>query len=332
VTGVSEPDCLRIGSLPDRIAINGLLNTVPPRLVEEVIAETCAGEQRTRQMPAWLTMYFTLALWLWPDANYSTVLSRLLAGMAWAGHDSGRTTAPVASSVARARDRLGPDPLRILFHRLIPSTHTPAASDGCWRGLPLRSLDNTVITAPGRCGFPAARIEALADGDGVLTAAAWAPTTVHADDLFTRLFRPLFRAHAAHILILANGLPTGQWSALRGSGVHLVTQAPSDITEVQESLSDGSHLTHVHAMPVRIIHSTGDGGKLATTLTDPTAAPAAELARVYAERWQGGALTEQVTGHAMVAFRSQSAYGIDQEIWALLCLYQALARPARRNW
>jgi hypothetical protein len=49
--------------LPDRVAIGVLTKTFPPELVDEVIDEAGARDQRKRSLPARSTTYFTLAMW-----------------------------------------------------------------------------------------------------------------------------------------------------------------------------------------------------------------------------------------------------------------------------
>ena len=53
--------------MPDRVAIGVLTKTFPPELVDQVIDEAQAREQRKRSLPARLTTYFTLAMWLWRE-------------------------------------------------------------------------------------------------------------------------------------------------------------------------------------------------------------------------------------------------------------------------
>ena len=59
-----------------------------------------------------------------------------------------------------------------------------------------------------------------------------------------------------------------------------------------------------------------------TTLLDPDAAPARELAELYQARWEIetalGSLKIQVKGFGVV-LRSKSLDGVIQEVWALLC-------------
>jgi len=68
---------------------------------------------------------------------------------------------------------------------------------------------------------------------------------------------------------------------------------------------------------------------LATTLLDPELWPIEEFPALYHERWRAETLLDAVKtdlrGGPDVLTRSQSPEGTRQEIWALFCLYQALA-------
>ena len=66
---------------------------------------------------------------------------------------------------------------------------------------------------------------------------------------------------------------------------------------------------------------------LITTLLDPDAAPARELAELYHARWEIetalGAFKTEMKG-AGIVLRSKTPDGAEQEIWALLCAYHAI--------
>jgi hypothetical protein len=90
------------------VAIGVLTRTFLPGLVDAVIDEAKARELRKRSLPARLTTYFTLAMWLWREHGYEEVLRQLIDGLAWSGAgDDGPDEADVAwsGSISRARAR-----------------------------------------------------------------------------------------------------------------------------------------------------------------------------------------------------------------------------------
>jgi Transposase DDE domain len=106
---------------------------------------------------------------------------------------------------------------------------------------------------------------------------------------------------------------------------------------VLEHLPDGSYLSNLDGLPVRIIDADlrvtgGDGSRigdryrLITTLLDHRCFPAADLVELYHERWEieSAYLALRHTllgGHVL---RSGDRAGLEQEIWALLTVYQLL--------
>ena len=125
---------------------------------------------------------------------------------------------------------------------------------------------------------------------------------------------------------------------IAGTGAMLLARAKSTRNPlVLEHLPDGSYLSRLDGLAVRIIEAdvamTGaDGSRIAdryrliTTLTDHRAFPAAALVRLYHERWEieSAFLALRHTLLNGRVLRSGDRPGVEQELWALLTLYQLL--------
>jgi hypothetical protein len=107
--------------------------------------------------------------------------------------------------------------------------------------------------------------------------------------------------------------------------------------QVREHLPDGYYLSHLDGLAVRIVEAnvvmTGADGtrisdsyRLITTLMDYRCFPAAALVRVYHERWEieSAFLALRHTLLNGRVLRSGDRPGAEQELWALLTLYQLL--------
>jgi len=136
----------------DRASFGVLTQTFDPGLVDTVIAEGGAVWERQRDLPARLTMYLVLALWLWRNLSYREAWRRLADGCVFSGGGDGLAVpasgAPEASSVTRARERLGSEPLALLFAETagpLARSDTPGA---WWRGLRLTAVDGTCLDVP----------------------------------------------------------------------------------------------------------------------------------------------------------------------------------------
>ena len=134
------------GGLEDRISVGVLAKAFPRELVDEVIDAAGARGRRRRVLPAWLTLYFTLALALFMDRGAARVMRKLAGVLAWA--ERGVAVAvPSEEALSNARSRLGAEPLRLLFWRVAGFVAPAGAPGAWWRGLRLVSLDGTTLDA-----------------------------------------------------------------------------------------------------------------------------------------------------------------------------------------
>jgi hypothetical protein len=128
-----------------------------------------------------------------------------------------------------------------------------------------------------------------------------------------------------------------------GSFLSRLTESNPARRQRSNNTGNGSRLQPRHPdITVRVIDftitvTTADGRtrtqayRLLTTILDPTHATATELAACYHQRWESetgyGHLKTRLRGPRVV-LRSRHPDTIRQEIWAYLCLYQALCRLA----
>jgi hypothetical protein len=354
------------GGLEDRISVGVLGQAFPRELVDEVIDAAGAREQRRRVLPAWLTLYFTLALALFMDRGAARVMRKLAGVLAWA--ERGVTvTVPSEEALSNARSRLGPGPLRLLFEKVAGPVAAPGAPGAFWRGLRLVSLDGTTLdaqdeeanwqrfggpatkTAAGkrlRGAFPQVRLLALAEcGTRALIAAVHGAYGTGEKTLARELIAKL----GAGMLCLAdrNFACWELWHDAAATGAQLLWRIGASFSlPVVEVLPDGTYLSRLKAprhlrkdgaadITVRVIEyrledeqgNVTETFTLITTLLDPVAAPARELAELYRARWEIetalGSLKTQLKG-AVIVLRSKTPDGVIQEIWALLCAYHAV--------
>lgn len=197
--------------------------------------------------------------------------------------------------------------------------------------------------------FPQLTLVVLAEcGTRALIDAAFGSYHTSEQDL-THTLAPSMRAD---MLVLADrNFPGGPlWSAATAGGAQLLWRIKTNqfTLPVEQALSDGTYLSsftsgkgrHRLRIRMRVIHytvtttntSTGEQTVeafcLATTLTDPDTAPASELAQLYHQRWQietlFGAVKTTQRGGTEKILRSHHPEGVRQEVWAMLCVYQAL--------
>ena len=278
------------GWLPDRVSVGALTKAFPPELVDQVVAMTDTREQRRRLLPARLVVYFVLALWLFRGRNcgYARVMSKLvdalyhrrrgaqlLAGVldpdGWVEAGAGRRWRPPnISSLARARARLGADPLHMLFDAVAGPVGPVRAGDttagdpaGVFcGGLRVVSMDGTTSDVPDtaenaahfhrpcnatRAGaYPQVRwLVAAESGTGALLGAGFGPYTLGEQTLA----RDLLPAFGPGMLVLAdrNFLSHALARDVLATGAHILWRASASFRLAPtEVLADGSYLARLH--------------------------------------------------------------------------------------
>ncbi|MBV8992780.1 MAG: IS4 family transposase [Pseudonocardiales bacterium] len=333
-----------------------LTRYLPFELVDDVLAQTGTMQQRLRALPSRTGVYFVLALGLFPRIGYARVWAKLCAGLAGAD-----MVVPAVSEKAlrELRRRLGPAPFKALFDVIAGPLAQPKTPGVCFAGLRTVAFDglNSLKipdTERNRCwigriwyrlafaGYPTLRVMCLVETGtrGLLGAVIGGAIGTPGDRDETHLARRLLRLLGPGMLLLADrAFDCATFLAeVDHTGAKLLIRAScSRKPPVSRHLPDGSYLSQLAGLPVRIIEAEltirgsdgtaiGDHYRLITTLLDDRQFPAARLIRLYHERWEieTAYLALRHTLLAGHVLRSQDRPGIEQEVWALLTLYQLL--------
>lgn len=360
--------------IPVRLGI--LTREIFPELVDRVVAQAGRGEARARLLPARSVVYFVLALCLFSGADsmappgYRSVMRWLTNGLR---HVHGGVL-PTSPALTKARQRLGFEPLKLLFDCKRGPLAGAVVPGAFAFGLRLVAWDGTGIDTPdtpsnaeafgrvGTGGNPQLRLLALVEcGTHAVIDAAFAGVTTASEH---KLARELLPALGNGMLLLADRNFPGHelWGLAAGTGADLVWRIKKNNVFVPlQVLPDGSFLSVMptpqenrrhgqaraagrvlpeppHGHRVRVVEytvtvRTTEGAtrveafRLVTTLLDHTAAPAQELADVYAQRWEiengYGELKTRLRGAGFI-LRSKSPELVQQEVYAFLTVYQAL--------
>lgn len=330
-------------------------------VVDRVLAAHGAAGSRVRVLPGRVTVYFVLALALFEGCSYRAVWGKLTASLA--GLAPGRVA---VSSLSRARARLGPGVFRALFEEVSGTVGAGAGPGVCWRGWRTVAIDGTSLQLPesglvttryakrrdtGRwTGYPLAYLVVLVEtGTRAVIEAVFGPEDGSEKTMALRLCA---RVVPGMLVLADSGLDTfALLSAVGGRGARFLVRASAARNPGRERvLADGSYLTTLRpgrkagaargaSMPARVIDACvtvrlSDGTtriqpwRLITSLLDPEAYPAADLVALYHERWQAETAYAQLKATLLAGrvLRSCTAELIEQEIWAVLTLYQLLVR------
>jgi hypothetical protein len=323
--------------LSDRIAIGVLTSTFPPELVDRVVAESGRTQQRQRLLPARVVVWLVLAMALFGGQAYEEVARLLAGGLGWARRWQQWWRVPSTPAIAKARARLGAEPLKRLFGEVARPLATPDTVGAWYRGWRVLAVDGTCLdvadtpanaAAFGRpkthrgeqAAFPQVRVVGLAEcGTHALIDAAMGPLAKGETTLAAGLLGE-GGALGQGVLLLADRLfvDAALWRQAAATGADLVWRTRTNaVLPVLELLPDGSYLSQVAAATdrrrgiaptvVRVVEYTlgKDPGRpaqpapirLLTTILDPARAPAADLATLYHQRWEFETTLDELKTH-----------------------------------
>ncbi len=333
-----------------------LLRAFPRGVVDDVLGELELHEDRRRLLPAHLVVYDVMAMGLFPHEPYEQVMRSVSAGVTWALGTTATSGFPGKVALAKARRRLGHQPLRALFEWAARTPFGPLGAPATVGGRAVATLTSRCLdladTAANAAAFgpagnaaggggPRLRVVGLVEsGTRVVLDAALGPPAFGVRALTASLARSL---RPGDLVVLDRGCVSPRLlDAARSVGADLLWPAdPMTALEPGERFADGSYLTTLHtktstarpresALVVRVIErAAGAPGphRLMTSVVDPDALAAPALIGLAASPRGMDAVFEALNpdrGGERLAVRSKTPDGVLQEAYGLLCLYHAL--------
>ena len=136
------------GRLTDHLSLGVLAAAFPRDLIEEVLDWTGRREKRSRLLPAQVMVRYVIALGLLSGQAYEEVMRQMTATLQGLGSWERDWRVPTASAITQARQRLGAEPLKELFHRAAVPV-ADLGTKGAWlRGWRLMAIDGTSFDVP----------------------------------------------------------------------------------------------------------------------------------------------------------------------------------------
>jgi len=356
----SALDCVASSPLPE--SLDQFAKDIPADWVEEALLSTGTATLRRRRLPAAQVVWLVIGMALFRNRPITEVVSRLDLALPSRNKP---TVAP--STIVEARDRLGEEPIQWLFTRAADAWGHGSADRDRWRGLALYGVDGTSLRVPDSednrnyfglakgsrdsSGYPLVRLVALmALRSHMLVAASFGPyghgEQTYAEDLWSHvpdhsltavdrnflaagILIPLERAGTnRHWLIRAKLTTNGRRVKRLGHHDELVELKVSHQAHAKDPSLPRTWL-------VRVIRYQRKGflpQRLITSLLDPSAYPATELAALYHERWElelgyDEAKTEMLES---IPVRSQTPARVCQEVWGVLLAYNLVRLEMER--
>jgi Insertion element 4 transposase N-terminal/Transposase DDE domain len=356
-----------VASLPsdsritDYISLGVLTKTFPLDKVTAVVAAAGKANQRQRDLPAPVVVYYVIALTLYMQVSYREVLRCLLEGIRWLLGPAYAVKVAGKSGISQARTRLGWEPLQQLHDAIV----TPIAvkqTKGVWyRQWRKVSLDGSTLdvadqaenekafgrqpASRGTSAYPQLRFVSLVEnGTHVLFGTQLGAYR----DAEVKLADKVLPALQPGMLCLAdrNFFGCGLWKKACATGADLLWRVKTNLRlPCEKRLPDGSYLSTIYAsqkdrrrnrngIQVRVIEYTLEGVteaeplyRLLTSVLDEAKAPADELAALYHERWEIETAMDELKTHlrgSQIVLRSKTPDLVRQEFYGLMMTHFAV--------
>lgn len=327
---------------------------LPLAWIEEALEQTGTASIRRRRLPAEQVVWLVIALALYRSTSMSEVLESLDLAL-----PNGDVSAVSRQGISQARQRIGAEPLAILFERTARAWSALDAAKHTWKGLSLWAMDGTTFRTPdspenraffGAQGYASGKAASYPQVRGVsLTALS---TRILAEVAFgaydTNEMRyaeevvPRIPDHSLTVfdkgffsaaILLGLSLNGTERHFLIPSKAHTkweVLSGTPDDAIVRMKVSPQARVKHPElpetweARAVRTILPDGSERVLLTSLTDRRRFRTNDIAACYLRRWEIETsyreLKQTMLGGPLT-LRSQDPKGIEQEIWGALIAY-----------
>jgi hypothetical protein len=347
--------------ITDYISLGVIANRFPVDVIKAALESTGRSSIRQRDLPAHVVVYYVIALALYMQSSYREVLRCLLEGIKWLLGPGATVKAAGKSGISQARTRLGWEPLQRLHDEVVKPVAIKSTKGAWYRSWHLVSLDGSTLdiadqkeneTAFGRpaasrgsSAFPQLRFVSLVEnGTHVLFGTRMAGENTGEITLAKEVLPSLRKG----MLCLAdrNFFGFELWDQAHSTGADLLWRVKKNLRlPCEKRLSDGSYLSRVYAsekeqrhrqngVVVRVIEYRLEGipgaepiYRLLTTIGDPEAAPATELAALYHERWEIETALDELKTHlrgSRIVLRSKTPDLVRQEFYGLMMAHFAV--------
>jgi Insertion element 4 transposase N-terminal/Transposase DDE domain len=347
--------------ITDYISLGVLTKTFPLDKVIAVVAAAGKTNQRQRDLPAHVVVYYVIALTLYMQVSYREVLRCLLEGIKWRLGPEWEVKVAGKSGISQARTRLGWEPLKQLHDEVVAPIAVQRTKGAWYRDWRSVSLDGSTLdvadnqdnqkafrrpsASRGTSAYPQVRFVSLVEnGTHVLFGTQLGGYTDGEITLAHQALPSLKKG----MLCLAdrNFFGFDLWKKARATGADLLWRVKKNLRlPCEKRLSDGSYLSTIYrsdkdrrrganGIRVRVIEYTLEGVanaepmyRLLTSILDPEQAPADELAALYHERWEIETALDELKTHlrgSKIVLRSKTPDLVRQEFYGLMMTHFAV--------
>jgi hypothetical protein len=334
-------------------------DSLDPHWIEQALAATGSATVRRRKLPAEQVVWIVIGMGLFRDRSIQEVVHHLDLVLPGRAPTAPRAVA-TSSAVVQARDRLGAAPLQTLFEQTAAGWASDSADAHRWRGLAVYGVDGSALRIPdtpeneqafgrpgtnrgGTAGYPQLRLVVLmvlrshllaglnlgpwSSGEVTLADPLWEKLPDHSVTIVDRGFLSYALLHRLSTSGTQRHWLTRTKSNLKWRTVKRL--GPNDeIVEILVSRQTRqAHPELPDPWQVRAVHYQRKGFRpqtLLTSLLDPATYPAAEIAKLYHERWELELGFDEIKTHTLEreeSLRSRAPERVRQEVWGLAVAY-----------
>lgn len=347
--------------ITDYISLGVLAKTFPLDKVMAVIAAAGKTNQRQRDLPAHVVVYYVIALTLYMQVSYREVLRCLLEGVKWLLGPEWEVRVAGKSGISQARTRLGWEPLKQLHDEVVAPVAVKGTKGAWYRHWRIVSFDGTTLdvadnqdnekafgrpsASRGASAYPQVRFVSLVENG---THVLFGTQLGGYHDGEIPLAHKALASLKKGMLCLAdrNFFGFDLWKKARATGADLLWRVKKNLRlRCEKRLPDGSYLSTIYrsdkdrrqrsnGIQVRVIEYTLEGVadaepiyRLVTSILNPGQAPAQELAALYHERWEIETALDELKTHlrgSKIVLRSKTPALVRQEFYGLMMTHFAV--------
>ena len=344
------------------LRLEAIGRAVPMAEIKAALQATGIQEARERKLNMVTVMLLTIAMNIYSRLSIGEVMRKMARGLrfVWPNPDF---SLPKDSALSYRRYQLGARPLANLFHRVCRPMATPQTPGAFLLGLRLMAIDGTVEDVPdtaanvaafgrhhgdrGDSAFPQIQGVYLVEcGTHAIVDAGFWPC--HTSERVGG-FRMLRSLEKGMLIMWDRGFHDfDMFVNAQKQEAEVLGRLPSHVKpQLIRTLPDGSWLAYLRPSEyqrrkrgerilVRIVEYTildpalpgyGERHRLVTTLLEPEAYPALDLACAYHERWEIEVVIDEVDTHQRLVgrpLRSLKPVGVIQELYGLLVAHYAI--------
>jgi len=347
--------------ITDYLSLGVITRAFSEKAIRTALAATGRSSVRERELPAQVVMYYVIAQALFMQVSQREVLRCLLEGVRWLFGPRVALKVTGKSGISQARSRLGWEPVKQLHDEVVAPIAVKQTRGAWYKNWKLVSLDGSTLevadthenqqafgrpgASRGRSAYPQIRFVSLVEnGTHILFGTEMVGYATGEISLAKAVLTRL----QPGMLCLAdrNFLGYQLWQQAQATGAELLWRGKKHLRLAREAeLPDGSYLSRIYAserdwrkkirgLEVRVIEYQLAGiaeaepsYRLVTTILDYQAAPAAELAALYHERWAIETALDELKTHlrgAQIVLRSKTPELVKQEFYGFMMAHFAV--------